>query len=219
MPTYLKLLLCTVFAVVCVFVSTGSALAGTPALNCDKYAVLTHSHRNQGFRTLSSAQSSKLQRFSRKAYRLCTTVVFVRHHPRVVAHGAGKWWQVKGSPKRRLYVKHVRAKVRRILHKDLPWLDSRIDVLNRPHFAKWLVDAFTCIHRYEGAWNSNTGNGYYGGMQMDLKFMRLYGPEFVARWGTANNWPIWAQLEASARAQSSRGFHPWPNTARACHLI
>src|SRR4051812_40016591 len=23
----------------------------------------------------------------------------------------------------------------------------------------WLVNAFLCIHRYEGAWNSNTGNG------------------------------------------------------------
>ena len=30
-------------------------------------------------------------------------------------------------------------------------------------------DAFLCIHRYEGAWNSNTGNGYYGGLQMDWR--------------------------------------------------
>ena len=66
---------------------------------------------------------------------------------------------------------------------------------------------------------SNTGNGYYGGLQMDWRFMQRYGPEFVARWGTADNWPVWAQLEAAARAHDSgRGFTPWPNTARACGL-
>ena len=29
------------------------------------------------------------------------------------------------------------------------------------HLAGWL-----CIHAREGAWNANTGNGYYGGLQM-----------------------------------------------------
>jgi hypothetical protein len=87
-------------------------------------------------------------------------------------------------------------------------------------FPHWLTQALLCIHRYEGAWTSNTGNGYYGGLQMDYGFMRNYGPEFVRRWGTADNWPVWAQLEAAARAhQSGRGFSPWPNTARACGLI
>ena len=50
--------------------------------------------------------------------------------------------------------------------------------------------------------------------------MRTYGPEFVRQWGTADNWPVWAQLVAAARAHASgRGFTPWPNTARACGLI
>ena len=84
----------------------------------------------------------------------------------------------------------------------------------------WLRRAFLCIHRYEGAWTSNTGNGYYGGLQMDFGFMRSYGSEFVDRWGTADNWPVWAQLTAAARAhESGRGFTPWPNTARACGLL
>lgn len=83
-----------------------------------------------------------------------------------------------------------------------------------------LSSAFLCIHHYEGAWDSNTGNGYYGGFQMDRHFQSLYGPEFVARWGTADNWPAWAQLQAALRAyRSGRGFYPWPNTARACGLI
>ena len=85
--------------------------------------------------------------------------------------------------------------------------------------AGWLNDAFLCIHRLEGDWTSNTGNGYYGGLQMDRRFMVTYGGEFVGRWGTADNWPVWAQLEAAARAYPARGFSPWPNTARACGLI
>ena len=39
--------------------------------------------------------------------------------------------------------------------------------------------------------------------------MRTYGPEFVRRWGTADNWPVDAQLVAAARAHASgRGFTP-----------
>jgi Transglycosylase-like domain len=85
--------------------------------------------------------------------------------------------------------------------------------------AGWLNGAFLCIHRFEGAWTSNTGNGYYGGLQMDRRFMVTYGHDFVGRWGTADNWPVWAQLEAAARAYPARGFTPWPNTARACGLL
>jgi hypothetical protein len=84
----------------------------------------------------------------------------------------------------------------------------------------WLSDALLCIHGYEADWSANTGNGYYGGLQMDSSFMNTYGGEFVRRWGTADNWPVWAQLETSARAYSSgRGFTPWPHTARACGLL
>ncbi len=89
-----------------------------------------------------------------------------------------------------------------------------------PAVPAFLESAFLCIHHYEGAWNSNTGNGYYGGLQMDLTFQGLYGADFLARWGTADTWPVWAQLQAAVRAyQSGRGFYPWPNTARACGLL
>lgn len=91
--------------------------------------------------------------------------------------------------------------------------------VRRAQIASGLMQAFMCIHRFEGAWNSNTGNGYYGGLQMDLPFMSLYGPEYVARWGTADNWPVWAQVDAAVRAhESGVGFTPWPNTARLCGL-
>jgi hypothetical protein len=84
---------------------------------------------------------------------------------------------------------------------------------------RWLTDAFACIHHYEGAWNANSGNGYYGGLQMDPGFMSSYGGAYVRRWGTADNWPAWAQIDTAVRAyRSGRGFSPWPNTSRACGL-
>ena len=85
---------------------------------------------------------------------------------------------------------------------------------------RWLTDAFTCIHHYEGAWNANSGNGYYGGLQMDYGFMSHYGSAYLGRWGTADRWPAWAQIGVAVRAYlSGRGFWPWPNTARACGLL
>jgi Transglycosylase-like domain len=82
-----------------------------------------------------------------------------------------------------------------------------------------LYEKWRCIHEHEGAWNANTGNGYYGGLQMDWSFMRAYGPEFLTRWGTADRWPVWAQLQVAERAYAVRGFGPWPNTARMCGLL
>ena len=80
-----------------------------------------------------------------------------------------------------------------------------------------LLHAFSCIHSYEGSWSANTGNGYYGGLQMDVGFQRLYGRSYLRRWGTADNWPVWAQLDAAVRAyHAGRGFWPWPNSARIC---
>jgi len=84
----------------------------------------------------------------------------------------------------------------------------------------FLQSAFACIHHYEGSWRANTGNGYYGGLQMDLAFQHRYGADYLRRYGTADRWPAWAQIQAATRAYSSgRGFYPWPNTARYCGLI
>ena len=65
-----------------------------------------------------------------------------------------------------------------------------------------------CIHQYEGGWTSNTGNGYYGGLQMDLRFMHAVRARLPRRWGTADNWPVWAQVEVAARrARIRTRFH------------
>ncbi len=90
----------------------------------------------------------------------------------------------------------------------------------RPALPPALRAAFLCIHGFEGAWDANTGNGYYGGLQMDLGFQQSYGADFERRWGTADRWPPWAQLEVAARAyRAGRGFWPWPSTARFCGLL
>jgi hypothetical protein len=53
---------------------------------------------------------------------------------------------------------------------------------------------------------------------MDASFQSTYGPEFERRYGWASRWPVWAQLIAAERAYRTRGYNPWPNTARACGL-
>lgn len=81
----------------------------------------------------------------------------------------------------------------------------------------WVTNAL-CVHSFEGSW-TDPNAPYYGGMQMDVGFQQTYGLWAYNRWGTADHWPIWAQLQVSYKAWKSRGWWPWPNTARYCHLI
>jgi hypothetical protein len=96
---------------------------------------------------------------------------------------------------------------------------ARRQAARPPRRAAWL-----CIHRFERnprqGWRTNTGNGYYGGLQMDISFQRTYGGWLLRRKGTANNWSALEQIWVAERAyRSGRGFTPWPNTARACGLL
>jgi hypothetical protein len=81
-----------------------------------------------------------------------------------------------------------------------------------------VIAGLMCIHSYEGSW-SDPDAPYWGGLQMDYNFQDAYGHEFLRRWGTADHWPVWAQLQAGTRAYNSRGWGPWPNTARYCGLM
>jgi hypothetical protein len=83
-----------------------------------------------------------------------------------------------------------------------------------PHKGGWL-----CIHHYEGSW-SDSGDPYWGGLQMDRGFMRTYAPRVLLRRGWANRWTPLEQMWVAERAhRSGRGYWPWPNTARYCGLI
>ncbi len=92
---------------------------------------------------------------------------------------------------------------------------ARRAAMNPPHLRAWL-----CIHRYEGPWDANTGNGYYGGLQMDMTFQRQYGAFLLRKKGPAHRWRPIEQIWVAERARrSGRGFYPWPNAARMCGLI
>jgi len=81
----------------------------------------------------------------------------------------------------------------------------------------YVTRGLLCIHRYEGSW-SDPGAPYYGGLQMDINFQLTFGGRHYQRWGTADHWPVWAQLDAGRRGYMARGWSPWPNTARMCGL-
>lgn len=91
--------------------------------------------------------------------------------------------------------------------------------LTPPRRSQWL-----CIHRHERhprqGWRTRTGNGYYGGLQMNIDFQRAYGADLLRRKGTADRWSPIEQIWVAERAyRSGLGFRPWPNTARYCGLI
>jgi hypothetical protein len=83
-----------------------------------------------------------------------------------------------------------------------------------PHLSAWL-----CIHRWEGSWRDPNAP-YYGGLQMDITFQRMYGRRLVRRKGTADHWRPLEQMWVAERAlRAGRGFYPWPVAAGRCGLI
>ena len=87
-----------------------------------------------------------------------------------------------------------------------------VQATHPPKLRDWL-----CIHRYEGSWVDG-GGPYWGGLQMDLSFQQTYGSWLLRHKGTADHWSPLEQIWAAVRASHSRGFSPWPSTARDCGL-
>ncbi len=133
------------------------------------------------------------------------TPSFARAHA-PTARATLRLWQRRGAAAALAVARHTTAR--------------QLASVTKPDIPAELERAFLCIHHYEGSWTANTGNGYYGGLQMDFRFQSRYGGSYMSRWGTAEKWPPWAQLAAAVRAyRSGRGFAPWPNTARICGLM
>lgn len=92
---------------------------------------------------------------------------------------------------------------------------------HRAHSAWWHAThppnlrAWTCIHNYEGSW-ADSGGPYWGGLQMDLSFQQSYGGWLLRHKGTADHWSPLEQIWVAVRAARTRGFSPWPSTARYC---
>jgi hypothetical protein len=98
-------------------------------------------------------------------------------------------------------------------------LRTRRAAQNPPHKRAWL-----CLYTYERhpahGWRTNTGNGFYGGLQMNWRFMEMYGARLLRAKGTADRWSALEQMWVAERAlRAGRGFHPWPRSGRNCGLI
>jgi hypothetical protein len=103
-------------------------------------------------------------------------------------------------------------------------IDRRLRVVRRQlrpalYIPVGIANGLLCIHRYEGSW-TDTGDPYWGGLQMNRTFMVMYAPEWLLRKGWANAWTPWEQMWVAYRAiRRGRGWYPWPNTARMCGLL
>jgi hypothetical protein len=90
---------------------------------------------------------------------------------------------------------------------------AKRQALSPPHRSEWL-----CIHGYEASW-TDPDAPYYGGLQMDREFQATYGAALLRHKGTADHWTPLEQMWVAERAYRTRGFWPWPNTARYCGLL
>src|SRR5690242_538294 len=87
-------------------------------------------------------------------------------------------------------------------------------VPRRWHAPRWWLRDALCIHKREGAWNANTGNGYYGGFQFLLSTWTSVGGMVRPDLATPRE-----QLYRAWRVYRRDGnsWREW-GTARACGL-
>jgi len=109
--------------------------------------------------------------------RAATTSQKLHKSTTVVAWYKGEgWWHLRPGFRKCGDIRWDRPAARCWRHRaNLRWHRARVVRLTpRPqatgHVAGWL-----CIHSREGAWNAQTGNGYYGGLQMSYGWMGLVG--------------------------------------------
>jgi hypothetical protein len=178
----------------------------------------------------SSTESSSTTTTSTTA--TTTTVTTVESRLRAIAHwnrhirsfraGTRRWLTViHGRPPvsvaRLLAVRSTGGSVARLRRLANTWR-------HREHAVWWRANhpprlgAWMCIHRYEGSW-TDSGGPYWGGLQMNLGFQETYGGWLLRHKGTADHWSPLEQIWVAVRASHSRGFSPWPNTARYCGVL
>jgi len=102
------------------------------------------------------------------------------------------------------YLMRVRDHAYKVLH---PPPKPRV-VYYSIHSAMW-----ECIHEKEGAWDANTGNGYYGGLQMTSGWGGVSRPDLLS--------PS-AQMALAEAGYRASGYslawirQQWPNTSWGC---
>jgi hypothetical protein len=128
------------------------------------------------------------------------------------------WQRVMGVPQTALRARRLAwLSVSRIKELDSRWYRAEKSASRLAHHPP-NMSAWLCIHHYEGSW-SDSGGPYYGGLQMDISFQSTYGGWLLRQKGTADHWSPLEQIWTAERAARSRGFYPWPNSARICGLI
>jgi hypothetical protein len=190
-----KRLLLPMLAAVLIGLAAASALAASGPLNGARPAGKKGEHRGllriHRLRPQRHVDVALVRRLRRTTWRW-QSVIGVRHASSAVP----------------LHTPRALGYWRRQL-RHVSWLAS-----HPPHKSGWL-----CIHRFEGSW-SDSGDPYWGGLQMDRGFMSTYAPSFLLRKGWADHWTPLEQMWVAERAhRSGRGYGPWPNTARFCGLM
>jgi hypothetical protein len=147
------------------------------------------------------SRSQKIHFLRRQIHHDKTMDHFFRHHPSIQTAEARKavHWLRVNMPIAKRHLARLLA---------IPTYRRTYSAGGIAHMALWL-----CIHKNEGAWNANTGNGYYGGLQMTSGWGGVKRPDKLspsAQMALAEN-----QYRASGYSRSWLG-QQWPNTSPPC---
>jgi hypothetical protein len=142
-------------------------------------------------------------------------------HIRSFRAGTRRWFTVihgrpPASAARLLAVRTAEPSLARLRRLANAWRQREHAVWLRANHPPKL-NAWLCIHHYEGSW-TDSGGPYWGGLQMDLGFQATYGRWLLQHKGTADHWSPLEQIWVAVRASHTRGFSPWPNTAHYCGM-
>ena len=100
---------------------------------------------------------------------------------------------------------HVDERVRRPARATQDWKRLARRTVTRLAQHPPQLHAWLCIHRYEGSW-TDTGDPYWGGLQMDISFQRTYGGWLYRHKGTADHWTPLEQIWTAVRAAHDPGL-------------
>lgn len=148
----------------------------------------------------ANAHSSKLDLAKHRYYKATGVVHWIGAHARIT--------QYHPNPK-------IKRKWQRAVHY---WVGVKKDAWNKMHPAPVIhyvghTTMWLCIHAKEGAWDANTGNGYYGGLQMTSGWGGVARPDLLS---------ASEQMALADREYASHGYslgwirQQWPRTSYGC---
>jgi hypothetical protein len=172
--------------------------------------------------TISTTTIGTTESTAQSAHATRRAIARWNRHIRSYRAGTRRWMTViRGRPPtsaaRLLSVRSAEPSLARLRRLANAWRQREHGVWRRANHPPGL-NAWLCIHHYEGSW-TDSGGPYWGGLQMDLSFQETYGGWLLRHKGTADHWSPLEQIWVAVRASHTRGFSPWPNTARYCGML